>query len=60
MPVPRRRHSKSRRDKARTHKLLKPVALVPCEKCETPRPRHRVCEVCGTYKGRQYKVVVTS
>jgi large subunit ribosomal protein L32 len=60
MPVPRRRHCKSRRDKARTHKKLHPRQLAACDKCGAPKMPHRVCPSCGAYKGRAYKTTVTS
>jgi large subunit ribosomal protein L32 len=62
MSVPRRRHCKSRRDKARTHKKLHATQLVKCdnEKCGAMKPSHRVCPACGTYKGREYKTIVVS
>jgi len=59
MPVPRRRHSQSRRDKARTHKKMKAPAVAFCPKCHQPKPPHRICPHCGAYQDREYKVVVT-
>jgi large subunit ribosomal protein L32 len=60
MPVPRRRHCKSRRDKGRTHKKLHAHLLSKCDKCGEMKPPHRVCPKCGTYKGREYRTTVTS
>jgi large subunit ribosomal protein L32 len=62
MSVPRRRHCQSRRDKARTHKKIASKQLVKCpnEKCGAMKLAHRVCPVCGTYQGREYKTVVTA
>ena len=61
MPVPKRRHSKARRDRARTHKkLAKPVNLTECPSCKAPQLPHRACPECGFYKGSTYKVVVSS
>jgi large subunit ribosomal protein L32 len=59
MPVPRRRHSPTRRNKARTHKKLAAPAISECPKCHQPKPPHRVCPHCGNYRDRDYKVVVT-
>jgi len=59
MPVPRRRHCPTRRDKARTHKKLSQPPLSECAKCHQPKLPHRVCPHCGTYRDREYKVVVT-
>jgi large subunit ribosomal protein L32 len=54
MAVPKRKTSKSRRDKRRAHDALKPTAaLIHCENCSAWKERHRVCLECGTYRGRQ-------
>jgi large subunit ribosomal protein L32 len=60
MPVPRRRHSKCRRDKARTHKKLHAHQVATCDDCGAPKLPHRVCPSCGKYRGRTYKTVVTT
>lgn len=58
MPVPRRRHCPSRRDRRRQHTKLTPLAgIVPCAKCDAPRLPHEACPSCGEYKGRIYKRV---
>lgn len=51
--VPKRKISKSRRDRRRAHDSLRPFHLVPCPECGEMRRAHRVCLNCGTYKGRQ-------
>ncbi len=53
MPNPRRRHSKTRRDKRRTGDALAVPNLVACPKCHEPKPAHQVCPACGTYDGRE-------
>lgn len=53
MPVPKRKHSKSRRDKRRTHDRLTIPDLSPCPECGEMRKSHRVCPYCGMYKGRK-------
>ncbi|MBI4356213.1 MAG: 50S ribosomal protein L32 [Candidatus Omnitrophica bacterium] len=53
MALPKRRHSKTRRDKSRTHHGLIPPQLAPCKQCGALRLPHRVCPQCGTYRGRQ-------
>ncbi|MCX7918710.1 MAG: 50S ribosomal protein L32 [bacterium] len=53
MPVPKRRTSKSRRDKRRTHYKLNQPGISVCPKCKQPKPPHRVCPHCGEYKGRK-------
>lgn len=62
MPVPRRRHSPSRRDRRRAHEKLDAVnGIVTCtntlpngQTCGSPRVAHRACPKCGEYKGRVY------
>lgn len=57
MPVPKRRTSKSRRDKRRTFYKLSSPAKSICPKCKQPKLPHRACPHCGEYKGR--KVIET-
>jgi large subunit ribosomal protein L32 len=51
MPNPKLRHSKSRRNKRRTHDALHSNTLSECPNCHEPKPPHRVCPSCGYYKG---------
>lgn len=51
MAVPKNRHTKSRRNRRRAHIRLPKINMVLCEKCESPKPPHFICENCGTYKG---------
>lgn len=53
MAVPKNRHTKSRRDRKRSHLKLTAVVSVRCEKCGTAVMPHVLCENCGTYKGRE-------
>jgi len=53
MPLPKRKYSRSRRDKRRTHKVLPEPTTVLCPECGEPRQPHCVCPHCGMYKGRQ-------
>jgi large subunit ribosomal protein L32 len=57
MPNPKRRHSKTRTAKRRTHDTLRPVGLSECPQCHEPKPPHRVCTNCGYYRGRQVRAV---
>lgn len=57
MAVPKRRTSKSKRDKRRSHDGLSAPALSTCSSCGAPKLPHRICPSCGTYRGR--KVVET-
>jgi len=52
MPNPKRRHSKARRDRRRTHDALTSPTLSECPHCHEPKMPHRVCPHCGYYKGR--------
>ncbi|MBI2870358.1 MAG: 50S ribosomal protein L32 [Candidatus Omnitrophica bacterium] len=53
MPNPKRRHSRSRRDKRRSQWKLAPVALSLCPQCGALKRPHRVCPSCGFYRGTQ-------
>jgi large subunit ribosomal protein L32 len=53
MPNPKRRHSKTRRDKRRTHDALTTPSRSRCPNCQDPKLPHRVCPNCGQYAGRQ-------
>jgi len=53
MPLPKRRHSKQRGRKRRTHWKLTPPTVVDCPHCHEPKLAHRVCPHCGYYAGRE-------
>lgn len=53
MPNPKRRHSRSRRDKRRGGDKLESLNLSSCPQCKMPKQPHRICAHCGYYKGRQ-------
>jgi len=57
--LPKRRHSKTRGRKRRTHWKLSGVSLAPCPQCKSPKAPHKVCRVCGYYEGRQVIEVKT-
>lgn len=50
--LPKRKHSKGRRDRRRAHDFLTPVPLVECSNCHEMHPPHNVCPNCGQYHGR--------
>ena len=53
MAVPKRKTSKSRRDKRRaTHAISGPVVNI-CSNCGQPKRPHHLCLTCGTYNGRE-------
>jgi large subunit ribosomal protein L32 len=53
MAVPKRKTSKSRRDKRRATHALEAPRVNTCPQCNSPKLAHRVCPTCGTYKGRE-------
>jgi large subunit ribosomal protein L32 len=57
MALPKRKHSKARRDKSRTHWKLAVPAVTKCPQCAAHVPPHRACLKCGYYRGRQVLVV---
>jgi large subunit ribosomal protein L32 len=57
MPNPKRRHSKTRTAKRRTHDALKPLTLGECPQCHEFKRPHQVCPHCGYYKSRPVREV---
>ncbi|MFH1441079.1 MAG: 50S ribosomal protein L32 [Candidatus Omnitrophota bacterium] len=53
MPLPKRKHSKTRGRKRRTHWKIAETNLAVCPQCKQPKISHTVCKVCGSYAGRQ-------
>jgi len=53
MAVPKRRTSKSRKRKRRTHWKLKAPNLANCPECDELILSHRACPNCGYYKGEK-------
>ncbi|MCB5228542.1 MAG: 50S ribosomal protein L32 [Candidatus Cloacimonetes bacterium] len=53
MAVPKKKTSKTRRNKRRSHDALALPAVAICGKCGEPKRPHHVCEKCGTYNGKQ-------
>ncbi len=49
MAVPKRRTSKARKRKRRTHHKAAVAVLQPCPRCGDPRRPHHVCPSCGFY-----------
>ncbi len=52
MPHPKRKISKTRRDKRRTHYKAVVSTIIVCSNCGAPVIYHRVCSECGFYKGK--------
>ena len=57
MPNPKRRHSKTRGRKRRTHDALTKVQSTRCPQCQEMKLPHQVCKNCGYYNGRQVRAV---
>ncbi|MCD6169430.1 MAG: 50S ribosomal protein L32 [Candidatus Latescibacteria bacterium] len=53
MALPKRKVSKSRRDKRRNHWKLAAPNVVNCPHCSQPKLPHRVCPNCGYYGKRE-------
>jgi len=53
MALPKRRHSSSRQGKRRGEQKVHVPSISMCPNCKSPRLPHRVCSICGYYKGRQ-------
>ncbi len=58
MAHPKRKHSRSRGRKRRTHQKLVKVLLVECKQCKRDKPSYMVCPFCGYYSGREVIQVV--
>ena len=54
MAVPRKKVTRSRRGQRRAHQHLKPVNLVACPNCGSPKQPHHMCGSCGYYRGRDF------
>lgn len=53
MPNPKKKHSRARTLKKRTHKHLASPLMSRCPKCGNVKKPHRVCPTCGTYRDRE-------
>ena len=53
MAVPKRKTSRTRRDRRRAHKKTKAPTMVECPQCREMKVPHRVCSNCGSYKGKE-------
>lgn len=52
MALPKRKISKARRDRRRTHWKLSPVPMTTCPQCGKATSPHSACRSCGYYQGR--------
>lgn len=53
MAVPKKKVSKQRKRKRRTHHKAESPALISCPRCGDFKLPHRVCMTCGTYRDQQ-------
>ncbi|MCY3553985.1 MAG: 50S ribosomal protein L32 [Gemmatimonadetes bacterium] len=53
MALPKRRQSRARSRKRRTHWVLPMPMLVECSNCGEMKRAHRVCPHCGYYQGKE-------
>lgn len=53
MAVPKRKVSKERKRKRRSHHALTTPNVVNCPECGESRLSHRACPSCGFYNGRK-------
>lgn len=54
MGLPKRKTSKAKRDKRRTHWKLSAPNLTECPRCHQPKLPYHACPNCGFYKDRQW------
>lgn len=52
MAHPKRKTSKQRRNKRRTHYKATPPTVANCSNCGATVQYHRVCPECGFYRGK--------
>ena len=53
MALPKKRHSKARGRRRRTHWKIATGGLIPCQQCKQPKLVHSVCISCGYYDGKK-------
>lgn len=53
MAVPKRKTSKSRRDKRRTHDKAAMPAIAICPQCQEVVRPHHICAKCGFYNSKK-------
>ncbi|MDR2140532.1 MAG: 50S ribosomal protein L32 [Deltaproteobacteria bacterium] len=53
MAVPKRRTSKMKGRKRRTHYTALTATVTACRSCGSPVRPHNACPACGQYRGRE-------
>ncbi len=56
---PKKKISRSRQGKRRSHLNNLSVHLVACPRCRQPVPSHTVCSFCGYYRGQEVLEIET-
>jgi len=51
--VPKRKVSRTNRDKRRTHDGIKLLNITECPRCHSKKIAHHVCIACGYYKNTE-------
>ncbi len=51
--LPKRKISKGRKNRRRSHDAIKKINLVPCPSCKKPKMPHQVCPNCGKYNNEE-------
>ena len=59
MALPKRRHSKARRDKRRGQQKVAKPSMGICPRCSAFKMPHQPCPKCGYYKDRQILEIKT-
>jgi len=52
-PHPKRKHTKGRRNRRRSHDAVTAPQLVACSNCGEMTTPHTVCSNCGYYDGKE-------
>ena len=51
--LPKKKRTMSRKGKHQSHFALRVAPRSLCPQCQSVKPPHRVCDVCGFYGGRE-------
>jgi len=53
MSVSKKRKSRAKTKRGRSHQALTKSNLIKCSKCGKSTTPHRVCPFCGSYQGKE-------
>lgn len=56
MALPKKKLSRTRRNRRRAHEALGKIHLVACPQCREAMRPHHICPHCGTFRGVKYLV----